>query len=139
MKHKKTVSGPRFEQTSLEEIRELLLPEGKRQSLSESARKKSNGRQNGQATAKKVTRIRQPRPGKNIKIDLAKDLWISPNLSMRCRHGDRAWDRSGNLPPGAGMRLLELADVALGLKKPAHHKKADSAPHQVIKEEPYSL
>lgn len=83
---------------------------------------------------------KRSRKKKIMKFNLSRDLWISPTLNLRGRHGDRAWDRSGNLPPGAGMRLLELADIALGLKKHTPQAKAASAPaHQTTKSEPYSL
>jgi len=92
---------------------------------------KGNGK-----TAKKA---RSSRP-RESKIDLAKDLWISPRLNLRGMHGDRGWDRSGNLPPGAGARFLELADIALGIKKPHQKKNGASSPaHDTRKKEPYSL
>ena len=74
-------------------------------------------------------------------VDLSKDLWISPHLSLRGPNGDRAWDRSSNLMPGAGARFLELADIALGNKKPAPQKNKAAKPlaHQTTKEDPYSL
>jgi len=74
-------------------------------------------------------------------VDLSKDLWISPHLSLRGPNGDRAWDRSGNLMPGAGARFLELADIALGIKKPMHPKSKAEKPlaHETKKEDPYSL
>lgn len=85
-------------------------------------------------------RRRSPKP-KTPKIDLAKDLWISPHMNLRGRHGDRAWDMSGSFPPGAGMRLLELADIALGNKKPPARKKSEpeAMTHVTQKKEPYSL
>lgn len=72
-------------------------------------------------------------------IDLSKDLWISPHLSLRGKDGNRAWERSGNLPPGAGARFLELADIALGIRKPAAHKKkpGNTIVRQTTKDEPY--
>ena len=69
----------------------------------------------------------------------SKDLWISPRLSLRGEHGDRAWDRSGNLPPGAGARFLELADIALGQKKSQKKNGASLAAHESAKKEPYSI
>ncbi|HEY6969040.1 MAG TPA: hypothetical protein VJA94_07550 [Candidatus Angelobacter sp.] len=74
------------------------------------------------------------------KLDLSKDLWIAPRLNLRGENGNRAWDRSGNLPPGAGARFLELADIALGIKKPQHKKNgAGPIAHETTKKEPYSL
>jgi len=74
-------------------------------------------------------------------VDLSKDLWISPHLNLRGPNGDRAWDRSGNLLPGAGARFLELADISLGNKKPVQQKSKAAKPlaHQTTKEGPYSL
>ena len=90
---------------------------------------------NGKAKNKPASR-----PGR-LKVDLAKDLWISPHLNLRGRNGDRAWDRAGNLLPGAGARFLELADIALGIKKPMHPKSKAEKPlaHETKKEDPYSL
>jgi hypothetical protein len=83
-------------------------------------------------------RSRSSKP-KTVSIDLSKDLWISPRLNLRGRDGDRAWDSSGNLLPGAGARFLELADIALGIKKPAARKKkaASASVHKTNKDEPY--
>ncbi|HYX52244.1 MAG TPA: hypothetical protein VE783_02255 [Candidatus Limnocylindrales bacterium] len=47
------------------------------------------------------------------------DLWVSPNLALRGPNGDRGFHLGGNLPPENGARFLELADIALGLKRPA--------------------
>lgn len=75
-----------------------------------------------------------------LKLDLSKDLWIAPRMSLRGANGDRAWDRSGNLPPGAGARFLELADIALGIRKPQQKKNgASPTAHRTTKKEPYSL
>jgi hypothetical protein len=54
--------------------------------------------------------------------DLSKGLWINPNLNLRGAQGNRADNRS-NINPDNGARLPELADVALGLKKPAAREK----------------
>lgn len=59
-----------------------------------------------------------------INLD-AEDLWIAPKSNLKGENGDRAWnDRSGT---PTGSRLLELADIALGLKKPDPPKKRRSA------------
>jgi hypothetical protein len=42
-------------------------------------------------------------------------------------------DRGGNLTPDNATRLLELADVALGLKKPAGKKRQPLRAHQIIR------
>ena len=80
------------------------------------------------------------RSSRRPRVDLSKDLWISPHLSFRGRDGNRGWDRSGNLSPGAGARFLELADIALGTKKTGPKKKAGATivHDTTTKEEPYS-
>jgi hypothetical protein len=75
------------------------------------------------------------------KSDRAKDLWISPRSNLIGPDGSRAWDNQGNISPTSGARFLELADIALGLKKPAVKKKkaAAAGAHQSEgKTEPYS-
>lgn len=52
-----------------------------------------------------------------------RELWINPRSNLRGPQGSRAWDNTGNISPTSGERFLELADVALGIKKPAHKKK----------------
>jgi hypothetical protein len=83
---------------------------------------------------KKAQRKRSP------VVDLAKDLWIAPRINLRGPDGNRAWDKAGNISPASGSRFLELADVALGHKKPAPLKKKAAAVevHQLKKTEPYS-
>ena len=81
---------------------------------------------------------RSTKAGK-FKLDLSKDLWISPRLSLRGETGNRAWDRSGNLPPGAGARFLELADIALGIKRAPKKNGGRPTAHETTKKEPYSL
>jgi len=53
------------------------------------------------------------------------DLWIAPKSNLKGDNGDRAWNDRGTTPTGS--RLLELADIALGLKKPEPPKKRRSA------------
>jgi hypothetical protein len=50
------------------------------------------------------------------------DLWINPHSNLRGPDGDRSREQ-GNITPDAGARFLELADIALGLKKPQLFKK----------------
>ena len=59
--------------------------------------------------------------------DAEKDLWINPRSNLKGPDGDRAWDNEGNISPTSGARFLELADIALGLKKPPVKKKAAAA------------
>ena len=68
------------------------------------------------------------------------DLWVNPRSNIRGPDGSRAWDMSGNITPNNGARFLELADIALGLKKPAQDKKKAAAAdlHSLDKREPYS-
>jgi hypothetical protein len=49
-----------------------------------------------------------------------KDLWIAPRYSLK--GGERAWEsRHGG--PSNSSRFLELADIALGIKKPTPRKR----------------
>ena len=74
--------------------------------------------------------------------DLSKELWINPKSSLKGERGDRSWEnRAGGAPNTS--RLLELADIALGLKKPVpKEKRAASAgangARTTEKTEPYS-
>ena len=67
------------------------------------------------------------------------DLWIAPQYSLKGPRGDRTWEnRRGGIPSNS--RYLELADIALGLKKPELKKhKPQTATHQTAKKtRPYS-
>lgn len=55
----------------------------------------------------------------------AEDLWIAPKSNLKGDAGDRAWNDRLSTPTGS--RLLELADIALGLKKPEPPKKRRAA------------
>ena len=68
----------------------------------------------------------------------AGDLWVAPRYSLKGPNSERAYEnRPGELP--TSNRFLELADVALGLKKPAKKKRAAAAgAHDTSKKEPYS-
>ena len=57
----------------------------------------------------------------------SKDLWINPRSNLRGADGNRGWDTRGNISPISGARFLELADVALGLKKPPLPRKKKKA------------
>ncbi|HEY2915225.1 MAG TPA: hypothetical protein VGK21_17805 [Candidatus Angelobacter sp.] len=66
-------------------------------------------------------------------------LWIAPRYSMKGPAGERAWEnRVGGAPSSS--RYLELADIALGLKKSASHRKKNQLPstHDRKKTEPYA-
>jgi len=65
-------------------------------------------------------------------------LWIAPRFSLKGANGERAWDNRPGGPPNSS-RLLELADIALGTRKPEPRKKLHSGnPHERAKTEPYS-
>ena len=73
------------------------------------------------------------------KADGSNGLWIAPRHSLKGPAGERAWEnRRGGIPTST--RFLELADIALGLKKPSPHKKkpATVSAHDTTKTEPYS-
>jgi len=65
-------------------------------------------------------------------------LWIAQKHSFKGPRGDRAWEnRPGGIPSHS--RYLELADIALGLKKPKKKKPASAPTHDsAVKTEPYS-
>jgi hypothetical protein len=79
------------------------------------------------------------KPEKPPEVSKDKDLWIAPRYSLKGPAGERAWE---NRPGGApnSSRFLELADIALGVKKSVPKKKRLSAAsaHQTSKTEPYS-
>lgn len=71
--------------------------------------------------------------------DQPNELWIAPRYSLKGPKGERAWEnRAGGAPSSS--RFLELADIAMGIKKPSAHKKKPSASsaHNRKKTEPYS-
>jgi hypothetical protein len=63
--------------------------------------------------------------GKGGAADSSPDLWIAPNHSLKGAHGERAWENRRGGPPNSS-RLIELADIALGFKKPSQRKKKPS-------------
>ena len=76
-----------------------------------------------------------------MKANHSEGLWINPRSNLKGPEGNRAWDNQGNISPTSGARFLELADIALGLKKSAPKKKKTSAAgtHATSeKTEPYS-
>jgi hypothetical protein len=54
----------------------------------------------------------------------AEELWVRPNYNLR---QENQRPSEGNITPERGQRLLELADIALGLKKPASAKRKSKA------------
>jgi hypothetical protein len=59
-------------------------------------------------------------PKQNLMVQ-SDDLWIASKSNLKGDNGDRAWNDRMATPTGS--RLLELADIALGLKKPEPPKK----------------
>ena len=58
----------------------------------------------------------------NGKLEVPEDdLWVNPKSNIKGDRGNRAYD--DRLGTAAGARLLELADIALGLKKPQQKTK----------------
>lgn len=70
--------------------------------------------------------------------DQIRDLWINPRRNMRGIDGNRAWDTQGNISANAGARFLELADIALGIKKPEPKKKKEPARVHLTSSKPRS-
>lgn len=76
-------------------------------------------------------------PKKTKNGDADDDLWVAPRYSLKGPAGERAWEnRPGGAPSNS--RYLELADIALGLKKPAAKKPKSKTTHDTRKTEPYS-
>jgi len=71
--------------------------------------------------------------------DAANDLWISPRLVRKTENGDRRWGGRDS-ENRSGERFLELADIALGIRKPEARKKRPTgvSTHTTAKTEPYS-
>ncbi len=85
----------------------------------------------------------QARKGEDLlesSVTTTKDMWINPRSTMRGPAGNRAWDHQQIGNPNSGARFLELADIALGLKRPQAGKKKhpSSGTHDTSKTEPYS-
>lgn len=74
---------------------------------------------------------------KKRKDRLADDLWIAPRCNLKGPAGDRAWDTGPGVVP-QNSRFLELADIALGLKKPEPKKPKRKLVHDTVKREPCS-
>jgi hypothetical protein len=74
-------------------------------------------------------------------VTTSKEMWINPRSTMRGPAGNRAWDHQQIGNPNSGARFLELADIALGLKRPQMSKRkhpVSSGTHETGKTEPYS-
>ncbi|HET9365400.1 MAG TPA: hypothetical protein VFP71_10380 [Candidatus Angelobacter sp.] len=66
------------------------------------------------------------------------DLWVAPQYSLKGPNGERAWENRRDGAP-SNNRYLELADIALGLKKPELKKRRpQAATHHAKKIKPYS-
>lgn len=71
------------------------------------------------------------------KAEKESELWIAPRFSLKGADGDRAWENRPTGPPNSS-RFLEMADIALGLRKPARKKTKSTDVHDTNKSEPYS-
>jgi hypothetical protein len=77
--------------------------------------------------------------GKSVgkKADSMDTVWVSPRHSLKGPSGERAWENRPGGPPNSG-KFLELADIAMGLKKPSPRRKQTSSIHSsTAKTEPY--
>jgi hypothetical protein len=90
--------------------------------------------------ALKVTmpkKVKARNNGNAKRPDSLSGVWVNPNLSLKGANGERAWDnRRGGLPNSS--RFLELADIALGLKKPSPREALRRSVHETTKKDPYS-
>ena len=88
--------------------------------------------------AKKPKKIKETKR-KVEKDGLVEGLWIAPRYSLKGPTGERAWENHPGGTPST-RRYLELADIALGLKKPepASRTRGPANPHVTDKTEPYT-
>jgi len=63
-------------------------------------------------------------PHKSSNLQKPSDMWIAPKPSAVNGAATRKWSEPPASP--AGSRLLELADIALGTKKPENYRKRRS-------------
>lgn len=77
---------------------------------------------------------KKPKRGKPKRKE--SELWVAPKYNMKGPSGERAWDQRAGGPPSHS-RFLELADIALGTKKPTPQKIKSSVLHELRKDEPY--
>jgi len=63
-------------------------------------------------------------------------LWVRPNFSLNKNRREISWT-GGNGCSADSPRMLELADIALGMRKP-HKKKRITPMHDTRKTEPYN-
>ena len=60
-------------------------------------------------------------------IHLSADLWIALRFNLKGADEERAWDhRHAGVPSGS--RFLELADIALGLRKETKKRRSTTNP-----------
>ena len=85
-----------------------------------------------------MPKIPRTRNNDNVKRDDASPgVWVNPNHSLKGANGERAWDnRRGGLPNSS--RFLEMADIALGLKKPIPKMTQRRSIHETTKRDPYT-
>lgn len=76
-----------------------------------------------------------PKKGRGPKEE-PPELWVAPQYSLKGPRGERAWENRSGGPP-SNSRYLELADIALGLKKSAHRRLRPATTHDSLKKEPY--
>jgi len=63
--------------------------------------------------------------------DTENELWISPRFSLKGADGERGWEDRIMGPPNSS-RFLELADIALGMKKPTPKKAKSKSVHETF-------
>lgn len=66
----------------------------------------------------KDTTTKDHTPSKRAERRESSKVWINPNSSFKGPRGNRVWEQR-QAPPPTAARLLELADVALGLAEPS--------------------
>ena len=82
--------------------------------------------------------MEKKRSDRKSPTDLAPEVWVRPSFTLKGDRGERAWE-NGSGVARSNSRLLELADLALGLRRPEPKKKqAAASVHSSQKTEPYS-
>jgi hypothetical protein len=81
--------------------------------------------------------IPRKKKSKTKKAEKENELWVSPRFSLKGADGERAWDAGVTGLPNSS-RFLEMADIALGLKKRSAKKTESKSVHDTAKREPYN-
>jgi hypothetical protein len=116
--------------------RTAALPRPRIVAMASKPKKAGSGKANGGKESAPERSIK--RPEKSSAKNSEDGLWIAPRYSLKGPAGERAWENRPGGAPSSG-KYLELADIALGVKKPdPTFKKRRASAHVISKTEPYS-